>query len=377
METYLVGGAVRDKLLGIPVKDRDWVVVGATPDAMIQAGYKAVGKDFPVFLHPETHEEYALARTERKTGPGYHGFHFNTDISVTLEDDLLRRDLTINAIAEDLNGNLIDPLHGRQDLDDKILRHASLAFVEDPVRVLRIAKFIARFSHLGFTVAESTTQLVRSMVDSGEVDNLVAERIWQEFNASLASTTPRAFFATLIHTNALARIMPEFEKLLAKKPAALDALDAATTLSDNPSIRFAALCAGFSTFQVPELEQFCQRLRVPKAASELALLIARYAQQAHQATELNAEQLHNLLKSLDVTRRPDRFKDFLIATHAHALATSETEAGYPQADYLQKCAQAMTNINAATIAKSATDKSTIPNTIRLAQIQAIEAQLLS
>lgn len=377
METYLVGGAVRDKLLGIPVKDRDWVVVGTTPDEMMQAGYKTVGKDFPVFLHPKTHEEYALARTERKTGPGYHGFHFNTDVSVTLEEDLLRRDLTLNAIAEDANGKLIDPFNGQQDIIDKVLRHVSPAFVEDPVRVLRIAKFMARFSHLGFTLASSTTQLVREMVESGEVDNLVAERVWQEFNASLSSPEPHAFFTTMMHTNALPRIMPELAQLLDATPEALDTLKIATELSDDPNIRFAAFCAHFTNAKASELEQFCKRLRVPKATSELALLSARYSEQAHQSTTLNAKQMHSLLKSLDVTRRPDRFKDFLLAAQAHATAAEPSELEYPQANHLQHCAQSMASIDAALIAKNAADKSTIAPAIRLAEIAAIESMLLS
>jgi len=377
METYLVGGAVRDKILGIPVKDRDWVVVGATPDEMMQAGYKAVGKDFPVFLHPKTHEEYALARTERKTGPGYHGFHFNTDVSVTLEEDLLRRDLTLNAIAEDTSGKLIDPFNGQQDIIDKVLRHVSPAFVEDPVRVLRIAKFMARFTHLGFKLASSTTQLVRTMVESGEVDNLVAERVWQEFNASLAGPSPRAFFTTMMHTNALPRIMPELAQLIDEKPKALDTLDRATELSKDPTVRFAAFCAHFTNAKASELEQFCKRLRVPKATSELVLLSARYSQQAHRSTTLNAEQMHSLLKSLDVTRRTGRFKDFLTAAKAHATIAESSEMEYPQANHLQQCAQAMANIDAALIAKRATDKTTIAPAIRLAEIAAIEPMILS
>lgn len=375
METYLVGGAVRDKLLGIPVADRDWVVVGATPEAMMQAGYKTVGKDFPVFLHPDTHEEYALARTERKTGPGYHGFHFNTDVSVTLEEDLLRRDLTLNAIAEDASGKLIDPFNGQQDINDRVLRHVSPAFVEDPVRVLRLAKFMARFSHLGFTLAESTTQLVHSMVESGEVDNLVAERVWQEFNASLACVTPRAFFTTMIHTRALTRIMPELAQLLDAQPEALAALDIATQLSEDANIRFAALCANFTNANATELERLCKRLRVPKATTELALLNARYTQQAHESNTADASAIHALLRSLDVTRRPDRFKQFLIAAQAHARATGLTQGDYAQADYLHKCAQAMANIDAAQIAKSATDKATIPAAIRTAELMAIESML--
>ena len=372
MDTYLVGGAVRDKLLGIPVNDRDWVVVGTTPEAMIKAGYKAVGKDFPVFLHPDTHEEYALARTERKTGPGYHGFQFNTDITVTLEDDLLRRDLTLNAIAEDAQGNLIDPFNGQQDIQNKILRHVSPAFAEDPVRVLRVAKFMARFAHLDFKLADSTTQLVKTMVDDGEVDNLVAERVWQEFHAALSYPTPKAFFTTLIHTNALARIMPELHSL-AGTPRALAALDQAVKLSHKPGTRFAALCAEFTQERAPQLEQFCQRVRASSAVSELALLSARYTQDCHDCLAMDAHALHQLLKKLDATRRPDRFNDFLISAQAHANA--KTQGDYPQAKHLLKCANAMSSIGAAEIAKSQPNKSTISTAIKQAQVSAIDAML--
>lgn len=374
MDTYLVGGAVRDKLLGISVKDRDWVVVGATPEAMIQAGYKTVGKDFPVFLHPDTHEEYALARTERKTGPGYHGFHFNTDVSVTLEDDLLRRDLTINAIAEDYNGNLIDPFNGQKDIANKVLRHVSPAFAEDPVRVLRIAKFMARFAHLDFTVAEPTEQLVQEMVASGEVDNLVAERVWQEFSAALGTKTPRAFFSTLTQTSALERVMPELNQLITTTPA-LDVLDQACINSNNTNIRFAALCACFTAEHAPRLEKFSKRMRTPSGASEMALMAARYAQQSHRAMSLDAEQLHALLKAVDASRRTERFKDFLVAAEAHALATTEND--YPQAMHLLQCAQAMANIDAATIAKSQPNKTAISSAIKQAEVSAIDTMLSS
>jgi len=376
METYLVGGAVRDRLLGFPVKDRDWVVVGTTPDAMLQAGYKTVGKDFPVFLHPESHEEYALARTERKTGPGYHGFLFNTDATVTLEDDLLRRDLTLNAIAEDANGKLIDPFNGQQDINDRILRHVSPAFAEDPVRVLRLAKFMSRFSHLGFTVDDSTVNLVRSMVDNGEVDNLVAERVWQEFNAALGYSTPRAFFRTLADTGALQRVLPEMNALL-ESTSTLEALDYAVSLSDDPVVRFAAMCAEFTAADAPALEQFCSRLRVPRPVTELALLCARYTGQCHQCQTLNAEQLQSLLKALDVSRRPDRFMDFLTAAKAHSMSTQApgSASEYPQANHLLQCSDAMNSIDAAHIASSQPNKTTISTVIKQAQIDAIKHYL--
>ena len=266
MNTYLVGGAVRDELLGKPVTDRDWVVVGSTPEAMLEQGYRPVGKDFPVFLHPDTHEEYALARTERKTAPGYHGFTFNTDVSVTLEEDLERRDLTINAMARDANGKLIDPYNGKRDLDDRILRHVSDAFLEDPVRILRVAKFMARLSPMGFRVADETRELMSAMVASGEVDNLVAERVWQEMQAAMLSDKPRVFFETLADTGALKIILPEVDALFGvpqkkKWHPEIDAgehtllvLDQACQLSTSLNTRMAALCHDLGKATTPQNE---------------------------------------------------------------------------------------------------------------------------
>jgi len=383
MKTYLVGGAVRDKLLGLPVLDRDWVVVGETPDAMLQAGYIAVGKDFPVFLHPESHEEYALARKERKTGPGYHGFEFDTASSVTLEEDLSRRDLTINAIAEDEHGNLIDPFNGQQDIQAKLLRHVAPAFTEDPVRVLRIAKFMARFASLGFAVENSTIELIRSMVTSGEVDNLVAERVWKELEAALNAESPAAFFTTLQDTNALGRILPELAKLtqtknkksaVADEPALsfLPALETACAKSGDSLVRFAAMCAEFGPAGVAELQAMCTRLRTPNAHAELGVMCAQYAQHTLQANTLNAEQLQSLLKALDVSRRADRFDAFLLAV--------QSLDGNPQAmqstiALMQGSAQAMLGVNAGQIARDQTDKTQIPTAIKQHEVAAIEAYL--
>jgi len=395
MKTYLVGGAVRDKLLGLPVIDRDWVVVGETPETMLAAGFKPVGKDFPVFLHPQTHEEYALARTERKTGPGYRGFQFNTDTSVTLEQDLSRRDLTINAIAKDHENQLVDPFHGQQDLEDCVLRHVSPAFTEDPVRVLRVAKFMARFSHLGFQIADTTLQLMRSMVDSGEVDNLVPERVWREFEAALAATTPSAFFSSLLAANALASNMPEFDEQLRQPQSSLAgdgitntaqgdsvqshpmliALNTACKLSDSASVRFAALCAGFTTQHTASLERLCQRLRVPAKFAELAVLNARYTASAHQALTLDAPQLHKLLKSLDAARRAERFNDFLIAVQANAMTEAASAQRYEPAQHLRACAKAMGSIDAAQIAKSQPNKTTISTAIKQHEVDAIDTYL--
>jgi len=385
MKTYLVGGAVRDKLLGLPVVDRDWVVVGETPEAMLAAGFKPVGKDFPVFLHPETHEEYALARTERKTGPGYRGFHFNTDVSVTLEQDLLRRDLTINAIAQGHDNILVDPFNGRQDVEARLLRHVSPAFTEDPVRVLRVARFMARFSNLGFEIADETLQLMRSMVDNGEVDNLVPERVWRELEAALAASAPKAFFTSLLNANALAPTMPELYEVLQLS---------ATTASENVANHKAAwshpMFDALDTAckeHVAKLKGLCDRLRVPAKFAELALLSARHTSSAHQALALDAQQLHALLKSLDATRRPERFNDFLIAAHANTNSISDKSANankdkpvvtnreYPQAAHLRACAHAMGSIDAAQIARSQPNKTTVSTAIKQHEIEAVETYL--
>ena len=385
MKTYLVGGAVRDKLLGLPVVDNDWVVVGATPQAMLDAGYLPIGKDFPVFLHPETHEEYALARTERKTGPGYRGFAFDTDSSVTLEEDLLRRDLTINAIAEDDDKSLIDPHNGQQDIQHRLLRHVSPAFAEDPVRVLRVAKFMARFSDLGFNIHQDTMALMRSMVQSGEVDNLVAERVWQELETSLGAKNPRAFFTSLMQCDALQRVMPELHDAFTRSTeqtgqadfthAMLDNLDMACLLSTDAKVRFATLCVGFGPEHAVSLDAFCSRLRVPSAFADLCVLGARFVHKAHASGSLDASQLHSLLKSLDVARRPERFDDFIIVAKAHAQATIEDLTDYPQAEHLQACAAAMMGINAAQIAKSEPNKMQISTVIKQHEITAIDAYL--
>lgn len=344
METYMVGGCVRDALLGRASKDRDWVVVGASPEEMLAAGYKSVGKDFPVFLHPDTKEEYALARTERKTAPGYTGFSFHADTDVTLEQDLSRRDLTINAIAQDVEGNLIDPYHGQQDLNDRILRHVSPAFAEDPVRILRIARFAARYAELGFTIADETMQLMKSMVDSGEVDALVAERVWQETERALAEATPARFFEVLRECDALARIFPEIDRLFGiPQPEeyhpeidtglhTMMVLEQATRLSDDTRVRFAALThdlgkgitpkdelpqhIGHEEAGVPLVKALCERLRVPRDFRELAIHVAQYHLYYHRANELKAGTILKLINKLDGFRRPERFEMFLLACEA-------------------------------------------------------------
>ena len=350
MEIYLVGGAVRDARLGLPVRERDWVVVGATVDDMLRLGYKPVGKDFPVFLHPETREEYALARTERKTGPGYTGFETCAGPDVTLKQDLQRRDLTINAMAETAEGEIIDPYDGVQDLDNGILRHVSPAFSEDPVRILRVARFAARFAHWGFHVAHDTTALMRHMVNSGEVDHLVPERVWAEFTRALGEPDPQRFFDVLYGCGALARLLPELESLYLDcqrplhQPAdgVFPVLEAATALSDNPAIRFAALICDLDRTHDPDtamsrLQNLGERLRIPNAFRELAEQALRHRDRVHRAPGLSAPELLDLLSALDAFRRRARLEDLLRVCQAEACALGREPAGdYPQARLLRR-----------------------------------------
>ena len=360
METYLVGGAVRDKLLGLPVKERDWVVVGSTADAMLALGYQPVGKDFPVFLHPQTKEEYALARTERKTAPGYTGFETNAGPGITLEQDLLRRDLTINAIAEAADGELIDPYGGKADLDNGLLRHVSPAFAEDPVRILRIARFAARFAKRGFHVAHATNQLMRSMVANGEVDHLVPERVWAELVKALATDNPAQFFKVLAACDALQILFPEFTALQKDNTAdthgqadlTLPVLQQAVTQSDDIAIRFAALVCdldqGMAGGLKPEaLSALCDRHRIPNACRELAVMALQQRGNVQTAGSLAAAQLLDLLTALDAFRRPERFDQLLTVcaadarTHEHSfngacLQKSLAAARAVRADELQQ-----------------------------------------
>jgi tRNA nucleotidyltransferase (CCA-adding enzyme) len=311
MQVYLVGGAVRDELLGQPAAERDWVVVGATPEQMQQLGFRPVGRDFPVFLHPDTNEEYALARLERKTAPGYRGFETRSAADVTLEQDLQRRDLTINAMARSEDGTLIDPYGGRADLDAGLLRHVSPAFVEDPVRILRVARFAARFAHRGFRVAPETRTLMRQIVESGETDALVPERVWREMQRALAEPTPEAFFDTLSECGALHVILPE----LAWQESDRAALGAAVRLSPHVPVRLAALLAGVALARIGAC---CERLRIPTPARELALLCARLAPRFPRAGQLDARSVLELLESADALRRPERFSELLLACQARS-----------------------------------------------------------
>ena len=368
MQVYLVGGAVRDKLLGLKECERDWVIVGASPEALLAAHYKPVGKDFPVFLHPQTQEEYALARTERKTGKGYYGFKCYASPDVTLEEDLSRRDLTINAMAITEKGDIIDPFQGRIDIQNKILRHVSPAFTEDPVRILRVARFAARFAPLGFTVAPETLTLMRSMVASNEVDELVAERVWQEMHRALGEIDPTQFFLVLRACGALERLWPALDKLWGiPQPVehhpeidtgihVMMVLKVAAKLSQEKLIRFAALChdlgksesppdlwpshRGHEERGVPLIQAFCKRYRVPKEYSDLAKLVSRFHLHCHRVFELKSITLLKTLERLDAFRQPERFEKFLLACEADARGRLGRETTpYPQADRMREALQ--------------------------------------
>lgn len=374
MKIYLVGGAVRDRLLNLPVQERDWVVVGSTPQEMTALGYRLVGKDFPVFLHPETHAEYALARTERKTAPGYRGFAVHADPDVTLEQDLLRRDLTINAIAEDEQGQLIDPFNGQQDLRDGVLRHISPAFAEDPVRILRIARFAARFGRWGFHVAHSTNRLMREMVEAGEVDALVAERVWAETEKALGEEQPHRYIEVLRGCGALQRIFPEIDTLFGipqpeKHHAEIDTgvhilmvLQQAALLSTDPQVRFAALVHDLGKGNTPQerwpqhigheergvklVRQLCARLRIPNEYRDLGIITARYHLHCHRALELKPQTLLKVLDGMDVFRKPERLEKFLLACQADAQGRKGKEnAPYPQADIFRNAFKASLGVD--------------------------------
>ena len=321
LDVYLVGGAVRDHLLEYPVKERDWVVVGARAEQLLALGYRQVGKDFPVFLHPDTREEYALARTERKSGHGYTGFEVNSDPSVTLEEDLYRRDLTINAIAQDASGRLIDPHGGQRDLQARVLRHVSTAFTEDPLRVLRVARFAARYHHLGFTIAPQTLQLMREIAASGELQHLPAERIWQEMERALGERSAQVFFTTLADCNALQALFPGWEIA----PAHLHNLQRAVALSSLTAVRFAALVANL---ELEQLQRLLEQLRAPNQHRELALLCCQYGPVANCS---GAEASLQLLENTDAWRREDRFADFLSACSALDLLPAARAATLLQA----------------------------------------------
>lgn len=400
MEKYLVGGAVRDQLLGYPVKERDWVVVGETPESMVKRGFRAVGKDFPVFLHPDSHEEYALARTERKTAPGYKGFVVHADVDVNLEQDLRRRDLTINAIAMTPEGEIIDPYGGRDDLDNRVFRHISPAFAEDPVRILRVARFAARYHHLGFKLATATKELMRVMVGAGEVDHLVPERVWAELFKALNETSPSAFFYTLMDCGALEKIFPEIYKLFGvpqppKYHPEIDTgvhsmmcLEQASWLSTKPEVRFAALVHdlgkalspkdnlphhyGHETKGLPVLEGLCNRLRVPNAFKSLALQVMKYHTHCHKAAELKPSTLVDLLSTLGAFKQHNQFPEFLLACEADAKGRTGLEnRPYPQAAYLLAAAKTAASVDTEALMNGKLQGAEIGAAIRRLRIQAI------
>ena len=367
MKTYLVGGAVRDSLLGLSGSDRDWVVVGATVQDMLAQGFRPVGKDFPVFLHPESAEEYALARTERKSGKGYKGFTVYAAPDVTLEEDLQRRDLTVNAMAMEIDGDrsrIIDPWGGQQDIRNKQLRHVSPAFREDPLRVLRTARFAARFAPLGFTVADETRQLMRQICDDGEIEHLIAERVWREIDTALGEQQPRVFFEVLRECGALSVLIPELDKLFGvPQPEqwhpeidtglhSLMVLDQACRLTDDKSVRFAALLhdlgkgetnpadwpahIAHETRGIAVAERVCKRLRAPNEYSDLTRLSSQYHTHCHRALTLKPATLLKLFDGLDALRRPERFGQFLLVCEADARGrTGFEQQPYPQSAYLQ------------------------------------------
>jgi len=368
LQAYIVGGAVRDRLLGREVADRDWVVIGATPEEMLARGFSPVGKDFPVFLHPKSHEEYALARTERKVARGYHGFSFHAAPEVTLEQDLARRDLTINAMALDADGSIIDPYHGQADLRAGILRHVSPAFAEDPVRILRAARFAARF---GFSLAPETLQLTREMVGNGEVDTLVAERVWQEMAKALMERQPSGFFLTLRQSGALAHILPELDPWFGTRaPTALtpltkggarrlDALDYAAGQNTELAVRFAVLMlnlgagkeVGAQAPPVDTLLALCARLRVPAECRDLAKNALLYRESIHAAAQLDAHQVLQLFKACDALRRPQRFLQLLRVASADAHGRpGQAHAPYPQEPRLAQLLQTALTLDAGAIA---------------------------
>lgn len=402
MQVYVVGGAVRDELLGRPSDDRDHVVVGSTPAAMLALGFKPVGKDFPVFLHPETHEEYALARTERKTAPGYHGFTFHTAPDVTLEEDLARRDLTINAMARDAEGRVIDPFNGQGDLAARVLRHVGPAFAEDPVRILRLSRFAARFTD--FSVAPETVALMREMVAAGEVDHLVAERVWQELAKGLMEDKPSRMFEVLRQCGALARLLPELEALFGVPQRAdyhpeIDAgihtmmvIDQAARHDFPLPVRYAALChdlgkaltpadilprhIGHETRSVALCQVLGERLRVPGECRDLALLMARHHGAIHRADELRAATIVELFEKCDALRRPTRFDQLLDA----CLCDYTGRGGWQDRPYtaparLRKALAAVSAIDAGKIAAASPNPGSIPERIRQARIAAVRQTL--
>nr|WP_282571278.1 multifunctional CCA tRNA nucleotidyl transferase/2'3'-cyclic phosphodiesterase/2'nucleotidase/phosphatase [Methylonatrum kenyense] len=381
LEVYLVGGAVRDRLLGRPVTERDWVVVGATPESMLDRGFRPVGRDFPVFLHPDSHEEYALARTERKTGPGYHGFTVHAAPQVTLEQDLQRRDLTVNAMAQTPDGQLVDPMGGREDLLQRTLRHVSEAFAEDPVRILRLARFTARYAPLGFRPANETMRLCCQMVSSGEVDNLVPERVWQEWSRALMESCPQAFLQVLKDCGALHRLAPALANLLETDAGerALGALTEACHRQMPLAVRFAVLTADLCREQEPTtagnaLQALCQRYRVPQPCAELAQRLGRWHDTFERAPEAGAEPMLSLLEAVDGFRQGERFDTFLLAAQCRSAAAGDegVRRGERAAGLLQRARDAAAPVTGAPFAAEGLSGPAIGQAVRKERLRRIE-----
>ena len=398
MQIYLVGGAVRDSLINYPSSENDWVVVGATPEQMTALGYKPVGQDFPVFLHPKTGEEYALARTERKSGHGYKGFEFYTSTEVSLEEDLIRRDLTINAMAQDDTGHIIDPFGGQKDLEKKLLRHVSEAFTEDPLRVLRVARFAARYAHLGFTVAPETMELMKSIVAKGEMEFLVAERVWKETSRALTEQSPQVFFEVLKACNALEVLLPEVDALFGVPQRAdyhpeidtgihtLMALEAATKLTDCEAIRFAVLVhdvgkaitpedvlpshSGHEKRGLPLVKAICDRLTVPNRHRQLAMAVTEFHLHCHRALELKPATLLKLFQSIGAIRSPDKLRDFLTCCEADIKGRAGFEdAAYPSKDYLLAALEAVNKADISDLVAQGVTGAEIGKQLNQRQIQ--------
>ncbi|MGS0691129.1 multifunctional CCA addition/repair protein [Shewanella sp. 30m-9] len=402
MKIYLVGGAVRDTLLNLDVKDHDYMVVGATPQQMLALGYNQVGKDFPVFLHPKTGQEHALARTERKTAAGYGGFSVDAAPNVTLEQDLLRRDLTINAIAQDDDGKLYDPYNGVADIEKRILRHVSDAFIEDPLRVLRVARFAARFHSLGFTIAPETINLMTKISQSGELEALTAERVFVELDKALATDSPQVFFKVLRASGALAVLFPEIEALFGiEQPQkwhpeidtgihTLMVLEQAAKLTKDNAVRFAALVHdlgkalspkehlpkhyGHGQKGLPLIKALCLRIRVPNEYRDLALLVSDQHQNIHNITELRADTIVKLFDKADFWRKPQRLLQLLIACEADSKGRAGLElTPYPQADYLKQCFLAASAVEVKSIIEQGYKGAAIREQLNIARIMAVQA----
>tara|TARA_B110000967_G_scaffold114439_1_gene117103 strand:+ start:1331 stop:2563 length:1233 start_codon:yes stop_codon:yes gene_type:complete len=394
MKIYRVGGAVRDKLLNYFSDENDWLVVGATPEKMVELGYLPVGNDFPVFIKPDTGEEYALARTERKSGHGYGGFTFHAAADVSLEEDLVRRDLTINAMAEDDDGQLYDPYNGQADLDKKILRHVSKAFTEDPLRVLRVARFAARYHHLGFTIAPETMELMSTIASSGELDYLVAERVWKETERALGERSPDVYIEVLRQCGALDVLLPEVARLFGVPQRAdyhpeidtgihtLMALQQSVRLSDSRKIRFAVLVhdlgkgitpdhvlpshRGHEARGVPLVNDVCDRFKVPNDVRQLALVVTEYHLMCHKAQELKPETVVNLLKGVGALKSRDRLEDFILCCEADARGrTGFEDREYPSSDYLRAAVDGISNISVADLVEAGIDGAEIGRQLHL------------